>query len=75
MSGSTIRRIRIVCVSDTHNDDPTDQIPAGDVFIHAGDMTDYGKPEELDKAFEWIRKLPHQLKIVIAGTKLRKFSL
>ena len=68
MSNSNTRRIRIVCTSDTHNDDPTEKVPDGDVFIHAGDMTDYGTPEELKSALEWIRKLPHKLKIVIAGT-------
>ena len=65
---STIRRVRIVCVSDTHNDDLTGQVPAGDVFLHAGDMSDDGTHEELARALSWIRKLPHPLKVVIAGT-------
>jgi len=64
---SSTGRIRIVCVSDTHNDDLTGKVPAGDVFLHAGDMTDDGTHEELETALRWIRKLPHQLKVVIAG--------
>ena len=60
-------RIRIVCTSDTHNDDLTGRVPDGDVFVHAGDMTDDGTPEELEKALSWIRKLPHELKVIIPG--------
>jgi len=63
----TSRRIRIVCVSDTHNDDPTIYIPNADILLHAGDMTDNGTPEELEKALNWIRKLPQKLKIIIPG--------
>jgi 3',5'-cyclic AMP phosphodiesterase CpdA len=61
------RRIRIVCISDTHNDDPTGHIPDGDVLVHAGDMTDDGTAEELEKAIGWIRNLPHKLKVIIPG--------
>jgi 3',5'-cyclic AMP phosphodiesterase CpdA len=60
--------IRIVCVSDTHNDDLTGQVPDGDIFLHAGDMTDDGTYDEMKKALDWIRKLPHKLKIIIPGT-------
>jgi hypothetical protein len=60
-------RLRIVCISDTHNDDCTPSLPNGDVLIHAGDMTDDGTMEELQKAYDWISKLPHGLKIIIAG--------
>ncbi|KDR77898.1 hypothetical protein GALMADRAFT_266490 [Galerina marginata CBS 339.88] len=64
---STARRIRIVCISDTHNDDPTARIPNGDVLVHAGDMTDDGTQEELEKALAWIRNLPHKVKVIIPG--------
>ena len=59
--------LKIICMSDTHNDDCTPQIPVGDIFIHAGDMTDDGTYEELSQAFNWISKLPHKLKVVVAG--------
>ncbi|RVD87085.1 uncharacterized protein DFL_005332 [Arthrobotrys flagrans] len=59
--------IKIVCVSDTHNDDCASKIPDGDIFIHAGDMTDFGTLEELQKAYNWIISLPHRTKIVVAG--------
>ncbi|KAK6519947.1 hypothetical protein TWF506_000241 [Arthrobotrys conoides] len=59
--------IKIVCVSDTHNDDCGSRIPDGDIFIHAGDMTNFGTMEELQKAYNWIEPLPHKTKIVVAG--------
>ena len=62
------RTVRVVCISDTHNDDFTpDSIPYGDIFIHAGDLTDFGTYEEMEKAFGWISSLPHEVKVVIAG--------
>ncbi|HVA65370.1 MAG TPA: metallophosphatase domain-containing protein [Elusimicrobiota bacterium] len=36
--------MRFVCVSDTHTMHDRLPIPEGDVFIHAGDMTDVGSP-------------------------------
>lgn len=62
--------LKIICISDTHNDDCTPHIPAGDIFIHAGDMTDDGTYEELSQAFNWISKLPHKLKVLVAGKYL-----
>lgn len=59
--------LRIVCISDTHNDDPRAAIAPGDVFIHAGDMTEDGTFAELKRAFEWISSLPHKVKILVAG--------
>jgi 3',5'-cyclic AMP phosphodiesterase CpdA len=59
--------VRIVCVSDTHNDDLTGHVPDGDILLHAGDMTDDGTYDELEKALKWIQRLPHKLKIIIPG--------
>jgi len=59
---------RFVCVSDTHNFIP-DNIPDGDIFIHAGDLLlnrDDGI-DLFDKAMEWIHNLPHKHKIIIPG--------
>jgi calcineurin-like phosphoesterase family protein len=60
-------RVRIVCISDTHNDDCTASLPDGDILIHAGDMTDDGTIEELTAAYKWISALPHKTKIIVAG--------
>ncbi|GAB1319688.1 Putative rhamnogalacturonate lyase C [Madurella fahalii] len=61
------RKVRVVCISDTHNDDCTGSLPDGDVLIHSGDMTDDGTMEELQAAYNWMSALPHKVKIVIAG--------
>lgn len=61
-------KVRIVCVSDTHNHLlPYASIPEGDVFIHAGDLTNSGSVDELRLTLDWIRGLPHAHKVLIAG--------
>src|ERR1700753_2277479 len=57
--------VTVVCVSDTHNKTP--QIPDGDIFLHAGDLTINGTFTELQAQLHWINTLPHRHKIVIAG--------
>lgn len=57
--------VSIVCVSDTHNCQPT--LPGGDVLIHAGDLTQSGSLRELQATVNWLRAQPHAIKIVVAG--------
>ena len=61
--------IRIVCMSDTHNQTDTleHSVPDGDIFIHTGDFTNHGKKEEVEKFNDWLGTLPHPHKVVIAG--------
>lgn len=61
-----LRKTRFVCVSDTHNNYP--KLPAGDVLIHAGDLTKQGTLAELERTVEWMEKADFEVKIVIAGT-------
>jgi 3',5'-cyclic AMP phosphodiesterase CpdA len=63
--------VEIVCISDTHNDNPSSKIPPGDIFIHAGDLVRKGEFEELQTAFEWISALPHKVKVIVAGRSER----
>ncbi|KAF2761377.1 phosphoric ester hydrolase-like protein [Pseudovirgaria hyperparasitica] len=58
--------IRIVCISDTHDLQITD-LPAGDILIHAGDLTNDGSTQSLQTQISWIASLPYHHKIVIAG--------
>ena len=58
--------LRLVCISDTHLQHGFN-VPDGDILIHAGDMTSIGNFPQLMKFHEWIRRLPHQKKICIAG--------
>ncbi|KAK4238323.1 hypothetical protein C8A03DRAFT_15208 [Achaetomium macrosporum] len=57
--------VSVVCVSDTHNSQPT--LPHGDVLIHAGDLTQSGSSRELQETIDWLRAQSHPIKIVIAG--------
>ncbi|CAI7592376.1 unnamed protein product [Penicillium crustosum] len=57
--------ITIVCVSDTHNSQPS--LPDGDILIHSGDLTQSGSLKELQATLAWLRAQPHPTKIVVAG--------
>jgi predicted phosphodiesterase len=61
-----IKPVTIVCLSDTHNSQPSD-IPAGEILIHAGDLTQSGTLKEVQKSLDWLNSLPHPNKIIIAG--------
>ncbi|KAL2832564.1 Metallo-dependent phosphatase-like protein [Aspergillus cavernicola] len=60
------RPIRVVCISDTHTLEWND-VPDGDLLIHAGDLCDDGSAREIQAAVDWLRKLPHPHKVVICG--------
>ncbi|KAF9741468.1 hypothetical protein PMIN02_009697 [Paraphaeosphaeria minitans] len=64
-TAAPIRKTRIVCISDTHNQTP--KLPQGDVLIHAGDLTKQGSRRELEKAARWLEAADFEAKIVIAG--------
>ncbi|KAJ4382044.1 hypothetical protein N0V86_002371 [Didymella sp. IMI 355093] len=58
--------IRVVCISDTHNHIP-DDVPSGDILIHAGDMTNAGSVAEIQAQIDWLSSLPHKEIVVISG--------
>ena len=60
-----MRKTRIVCISDTHNNTP--KLPAGDVLIHAGDLTNQGSYDELERSVAWLEKADFEVKILVAG--------
>lgn len=64
--------MKIICLSDTHglhNEIIQNGInlPDGDILIHAGDLTNIGGLKEYIEFNTWIKSLPYQYKIVIAG--------
>lgn len=59
--------LRVVLISDTHNDHRALQVPPGDILIHAGDFTCFGKVEHLSDFNDWLGSLPHPHKIVVNG--------
>ncbi|KAJ5409905.1 uncharacterized protein N7487_004264 [Penicillium crustosum] len=64
------QRTRFVCVSDTHGYTPSEagfKLPAGDVLIHAGDLTNNGSLKELRKTMDWICKADFEIKIIVGG--------
>lgn len=59
---------RFVCFSDTHAlEKGIQDIPPGDVLIHAGDFTNVGDSRDVRNFNAWLKLLPYQYKIVIAG--------
>lgn len=65
---------RIVCTSDTHRMHMMLDVPDGDIFIHAGDFTDWGSINDILGFSDWLAELPHKHKIVIAGNHDVKFE-
>ncbi len=59
--------MKIVVIADTHNRHRELTVPAGDVLVHAGDMTLGGAKEEVEEFNNYLGELPHRHKIVIAG--------
>jgi 3',5'-cyclic AMP phosphodiesterase CpdA len=55
---------RFVCISDTHSHFP--EIPLGDVLFHAGDMSSWGYPAQIQQVFDWLVELPHPIKMCVA---------
>lgn len=58
--------IRVVCVSDTHTQRWED-VPDGDLLIHAGDLSNDGSVREIQEAVDWLKSLPHRQKVVVCG--------
>jgi Icc-related predicted phosphoesterase len=59
--------VRFVTISDTHGFHDQVQIPDGDVLLVAGDITRRGALEDICRFNDYLVKLPHRYKIVIAG--------
>eukprot|EP00611_Tribonema_gayanum_P030457 TRINITY_DN848_c0_g1_i1.p1 TRINITY_DN848_c0_g1~~TRINITY_DN848_c0_g1_i1.p1 ORF type:complete len:318 (+),score=67.51 TRINITY_DN848_c0_g1_i1:155-1108(+) len=68
-----LRRIRVVCMSDTHGKhwEMRDKIPDGDLFIHAGDFSFKMRAPHAESVLQdfnaWLGSLPHRHKVVTAG--------
>lgn len=59
--------IKLVIISDTHNKHEYLFVPPGDILIHAGDFSNWGDTESVERFNFWLGTLPHPHKIVIAG--------
>lgn len=59
--------MKIVCISDTHNNNEKIAVPDGDVLVHSGDATINGTVDEVKRFADWFRSLPQRHKIFVAG--------
>jgi predicted phosphodiesterase len=59
--------MRIVAISDTHEQHAQVVVPEGDVLVHSGDFTYLGKLQAVADFANWIGSQPHKHKVVIAG--------
>lgn len=66
--------MRIVCISDTHQEHQRLRIPDGDLLVHAGDFCSLGTEREIHKFAKWLRSLPHRSKVIVAGNHDRFFE-
>uniref|UniRef100_A0A0G4HM93 Calcineurin-like phosphoesterase domain-containing protein n=1 Tax=Chromera velia CCMP2878 TaxID=1169474 RepID=A0A0G4HM93_9ALVE len=61
------KTIRVVLISDTHNKHRDLQLPDGDVLIHVGDYTCFGKEEHARDFNAWLGEQKHKVKLVVHG--------
>ena len=60
--------MRVVCISDTHGLYADIHMPLGDLLIHSGDFTFFGRSrQKLVEFNEWLGTLPHRHKVIVAG--------
>ena len=59
--------MRLVLLSDTHGLHDHLLVPDGDVLIHAGDFTLHGDLAEVREFDNFLARMPHPHKLVIAG--------
>lgn len=59
--------MKLVCISDTHGDHEQLVLPAGDVLIHAGDLTAHGTQLETLAFMRWFGQQDFAHKVCVAG--------
>ena len=59
--------LRIVAISDTHEQHEQMRLPEGDLLICAGDISFNGRPQAIAGFSRWFAAQPHRFKILIAG--------
>lgn len=59
--------MRLVCMSDTHSQHESVEVPDGDVFVHSGDYSSAGSQKAAVDFATWLSGLPHQHKVVTPG--------
>jgi hypothetical protein len=70
LKANSNKKLRFVCISDTHNKHEETILPEGDVLIHAGDFSNRGQEDEIVAFNEFLKseKLQNfKHKIFISG--------
>jgi predicted phosphohydrolase len=63
-----IATLRLVLLSDTHQLHRQVDVPTGDILIHAGDFTMFGRTKaDITDFLDWLKGLPHRHKILVPG--------
>lgn len=58
---------KFTCISDTHGFHDRIELPGGDVLLVAGDITGSGELPTVYSFSDWIKDVPYEYKVVIAG--------
>jgi hypothetical protein len=58
---------RLVLISDTHGKHRELDMPPGDVLIHAGDFTRFGRRADAEDFDDWLASLPYAERLVVLG--------
>lgn len=59
--------MKLVFISDTHEQHDALQLPDGDVLLHCGDFSGRGEIGQVQRFLDWFKEQPHQYKVLIAG--------
>ena len=59
--------MRLVAIADTHGNHEDLVLPAGDILIHACDVSMRGEEHEITNFLSWFKDLNYRHKILIAG--------
>jgi len=57
----------LVCISDTHGAHASVVLPAGDILIHAGDVTAHGTENDLIAFLDWFGSCDFRHRVFVAG--------
>ena len=59
--------MKLVCISDTHGDHERVALPAGDVLVHAGDVTAHGTELDLLRFLDWFGRQDFAHRVFVVG--------
>lgn len=67
--------MKFVAISDTHNKhNQIEDLPDGDVLLHAGDFTGLGRSGEMKSFSRWLHRQPFEHKVIISGNHDKMFE-